>query len=95
MNQYGNYECHINLESLTVTAVERHKKLIEIFARDPSHTGGVVYTQYLTVAYIYNTPSVIDSITKIISYLLEPELMQKIVKFSKADTSLKLGELFR
>jgi hypothetical protein len=95
MNQYGNYECHINLESLTVTAVERHKKLIEIFARDPSQTGGIEYTQYLTVAYIYNTPSVIDSITKIISYLLEPELMQKIVTYSKADTSLKLGELFR
>jgi hypothetical protein len=95
MKQYGNYECHINLESLTVTAVERHKKLIEIFARDPSENGGIEYTKYLTVAYIYNTPSVIDSITKIISYLLEPELMEKIVTYSKVDTTLKLGELFR
>ena len=95
IKQYGTYECHINLESLTVTAVERHKRLIEIFARDTSYTEGVEYTQYLTVAYIYNTPSVIDSITKLISYLLEPELMQKIVTYSKADTTLKLGELLR
>lgn len=95
MKQYGNYECHVNLESLTVTAVERHKKLIEIFARDPSETQGIEYTQYLTVAYIYNTPSVIDSITKIISYLLDPVLMKKIVTYSKADTTLKLGELLR
>ena len=95
MKQYGNYECHINLESLTVTAVERHKRLIEIFARDPSETEGIEYTQYLTLVYIYNTPSVIDGITKIISYLLEPELMQKIVTYSKAETSLKLSELLR
>jgi hypothetical protein len=95
MKQYGKFECHINMESLTVTAVERHKKLIEIFARDPSEHGGIEYTKYLTGLYIYNTPSVIESITKLISYLLEPELMEKIITYSKVDTTLKLGELLR
>ncbi|MFY7728467.1 MAG: hypothetical protein ACOVRN_03010 [Flavobacterium sp.] len=95
INLYGNYECHVNLESLTVTAVERHKKLIEIFARDPSETGGIEYTKFLTALYIYNTPNVIETITRLISYLLEPELMQKIVTYNKADTTLKLSELLR
>ena len=95
MKLYGNFECHINMESLTVTAVERHRKLIEIFARDSSEHGGIEYMKYLTTLYVYNTPSAIESITKIISYLLEPELMEKIITYSKADTTLKLGELLR
>ena len=95
IRKYGDYECHLNLESLTATAVERHKKLIEIFARDPSEHGGIEYTTHLKTLYVYNTPNLIESITKLISYLLEPELMRKIIMYNKAETSLRLGALLR
>ncbi len=94
IQQYGCFECHVNMESLTVSAVERHRKLIEIFARDPVERG-IEYIKYMTAMYIYNTPGMIESITKIISYLLEPELVEKIIAYNKADTTLKLGELLQ
>ena len=93
INQYGSFECHVNLESLTVTAVERNKKLIEIFARDPSENGGIEYTSYLTTLCMYNTPNVIDNIRQIISYLIEPELMNKITTYNKKESIVKLNEL--
>jgi hypothetical protein len=93
INQYNCYECHVNLDSLTVSAVERHRKLIEIFARDHTQHGGVEFTGYLNMLYIYNTPSAVDSITKIVSSLLDPALLKKITTYNKAETTLKLSEL--
>ena len=95
MKQYGYYECHVNLDTLTISAVERHRRLIEIFARDASEHGGIEYTQYLSKAFIYNTPGLIDNITKILASLLEKDLLDKVIKFNKAETSLKLPELLR
>jgi len=91
---YGSYECHINLDTLTITAVERHKKLVEIFARDPSHHGGVEFSTYVSKVFIYNTPSLIDNITKLLAAILEPELLSLVTKYNKAETTLKLSELF-
>jgi hypothetical protein len=90
---YGSYECHINLDSLTVTAVERHKKLIELFAMDPSERDGVEYTTYLRQAYLYNTPSLVDNITKIIGHFIDPLVMSRLTKYTKAETPTKLAEL--
>ena len=94
INLHGCYECHVNLDSLTASAVERHRKLIEIFAQDHTIHGGVEFTKYLNMLYIYNTPSTVDSITKLVSYLLDPALLQKITTYTKAETTLKLSELF-
>jgi hypothetical protein len=95
MQRYGCYECHINLDTLTISAVERHKKLVEIFARDPVDHGGIEYTKSLSTAFIYNTPGLIDNITKLLAVFLEKELLDKVIRYNKAETSLKLPELLR
>jgi hypothetical protein len=95
MQRYGYYECHVNLDTLTISAVERHRKLVEIFARDPVEHGGIEYTKFLSKAFIYNTPGLIDNITKILSVFLEKELLDKVIRYNKAETSLKLSELLR
>lgn len=93
MQLYGSYECHINLDSLTITAIERHKRLFELFAIDPSERDGIEYTNYLDHAYIYNTPNVIDHIIKLIAKFLDPIVMSRLTKFTKAETPVKLLEL--
>ena len=95
LKSYTGYECHLNLDTLTITAVERHKKLIEIFARDPSQHGEVEFSTYVSKVFIYNTPSLIDTIIKLLAAILEPELLARVTRYNKAETSLKLGELFR
>ena len=90
---YGCYECHINLDSLTITAVERHKKLIELFAMDPSERDGIEYTNYLSKACLYNTPGLIDNISKIVIHLIDPSVVSRLIKYTKAETPAKLSEL--
>lgn len=90
---HGSYECHINLDSLTVTAVERHKKLVELFAMDPSERDGIEYTNYLHQAYLYNTPSLIDNITKLIGHFVDPIVMARLTKYTKTETPAKLSAL--
>jgi hypothetical protein len=95
LKSHSGYECHLNLDTLTITAVERHKKLIEIFARDPSQHGGVEFLTYVSKVFIYNTPSLIDNIIKLFAAILEPDLLSRVTRYNKAETPLKLSELTR
>ena len=92
IKQYGYYECHVNLDTLTMSAVERHKKLFEVFAREP---GEIEFTKFLSQVFIYNTPGLIDNITKMLAALLDKELLLKVIRYNKVETSLKLPELLR
>ncbi len=89
----GTFECHVNLEGLTVSAVERHQRLVELFCTDPSERDGVEYTQFLTMVYIYNTPIVIDNITNLLKRLLDPDILKRLVKYTKAETPHQLSLL--
>jgi len=90
---HGSFECHVNLDGLTITAVERHQRLVEIFCADPSERGGVEYTNYLTKVYIYNTPSIIDNIAILLKRLLDPDIMKRLVKYSRGETAYQMSLL--
>ena len=93
IKRHGTFECHVNLLSLTISAVERHQRLVELFCTDPSERGGVEYTNYLIKVYIYNTPSVIDNITNLLKKLLDPDIMKRLVKFTREETQFQLSAL--
>ncbi len=93
IREHGSFECHINLLSLTISAVERHQRVVELFCTDPSERGGVEYTQFLIKICIYNTPSVIDNIVNLLKKLLDPDIMKRLVKYSKVDTPYQLSLL--
>jgi hypothetical protein len=93
IRKHYTFECHVNLDSLTITAVERHQRLVELFCTDPSERGGIEYTNYLTKVYIYNTPSIIDNITKLLNKLLDPDIMKRLVKYTKGETPHQLSLL--
>ena len=87
IRKYGTFECHVNLNTFTVSAAERYKQIVEIF-----NTVGLQndtdYTIQLTHLYVYNTPSAVDYISKILFRLIEPALRDKIVFYNKADSIL-------
>jgi hypothetical protein len=92
IQQYGYYECHVNLDTLTVSAVERHRGLIEIFARE---SVDIEYTKFVSQVFIYNTPGLIDNIIKMLAAILDKELLSKVIRYNRVETSLKLPELLR
>ncbi len=81
IQQYGSFECHLNIDTFTATAAERHKELVRLF-RDYDD-GNIDYTDYLTKIVVLNTPTSIDVIAKILMKFIEPDIKAKIVLTKK------------
>ena len=81
INQYGSFECHVDIHTFTATAAERHKELVRLF-RDYDD-GNIDYTDYLTKIVMLNTPVSMDVIAKILMKFIEPEIKAKIVLMKK------------
>jgi hypothetical protein len=88
ISQNSSFEMHVNMNSFTISAFERLRKLIERF-----FTESPMFSDKLTYVYIYYTPSVIEQINKIIKMFIA-HISYKIVYFSKAESEEKLKLLF-
>jgi hypothetical protein len=84
INQYGSFECHIDIDTFTISAAERYKGVIEVFCRDVFE---ITFTDYLNHIYIYNVPTMIDKIAKILLKLIDKETKDKIVLVNKEDSN--------
>jgi len=90
---YGQYEMHVDLKGFTITAAERYKSGIQLFC---SKCCGQTETQFATPLknmYIYNTPSVIETITRLFAPFMDPIIPKKLVYISKTDSPRLLEEL--
>ncbi len=81
IKEYGSFECHLNMDTFTATAAERHKNLVQMFCEYDD--GNIDYTDYLTRIIVINTPSSIDMIAKILMKFIEPDIKAKIVLTKK------------
>jgi len=91
IQKYGNFECHINLNTFTMTAAERYKKIIEIFCCEClQNRDNTKYALYLSKMYIYNAPNMLDTIAKIFMHLIEPSVRTKIEIYNKTDSNEKI-----
>lgn len=93
IEKYNCFEMHINLKTFTITAVERYKKIIDNFIKKCIHKT-TPFTEKTAKLCIYNTPSMVDTITKMLKPFVEPGMKNKIEFYNK-DTSInKIEELF-
>jgi hypothetical protein len=87
IQSYGSFECHFNINSFTASAAERYKGILELFnaitERDDTN-----YAPKMTKLHVYNTPSSLEHIYKLISGLIDPEVRSKIVFHSKAESAI-------
>lgn len=85
-------EFHLNMNTLSISATERYRKIVEMFAqcclRDVTS-----FSKSISIIYIYYTPHMIETILKFIQPFMDPTLVKKIVKYSKSESENKLCEL--
>lgn len=72
---YKTFEIHINLDTITISAIERHRLVILGFAEHGQRNG---YDKYLTNMEIYNTPSFITTTTSILSSFISPKVTELV-----------------
>ena len=93
IRKHGSYITHVNLDSFTVSAAERYKKVIQTFNAACICNTEFQYSQRLQSWYIYNPPSVIDMIHKILKPFIEPSVFNNARIISKEESAARLSEL--
>jgi hypothetical protein len=83
INENKTFECHINIDSFTISAAERYKGILVAF--DEEDLG---YTGYMDAIYVYNSPTMIERISKVFLHLLEPSIKKKLKLVKKADSAI-------
>ena len=89
---YGDFEVHINLMSFTISAAERYNGAIKMFS-ERCLQNNAQYSFKMKYMKIYNTPSMMETISKLLKPFLDPLVLQKIKMFSKHETPALLNEL--
>lgn len=93
---YGQYEMHINLKGFSISAAERYKSSIQLFCSkccNQNLNTNTSFANLLIYMYIYNTPSIIDSVTKLFSSFMDPSIPKKLVLITKEKSPELLDQL--
>lgn len=84
---HGSYEFHINLHLFSISALERYKKLIEMFAQQADNS---IYLQKIC---IYNSPTFINTILRVLNSILKQDILDKAVFYKKEESTLLIKTL--
>jgi len=82
---HRNYVFHANINSLTITSIERHRKFIDI-VNEIYATSNDGLSEYFSQIYLYYPPSVMESIFAIIRPCMDANILNKVVVVSKKDS---------
>lgn len=93
IEKYGNYSIHLNINSLTVSAMERYKKLLELYSEKCAILNKG-YSFKINNFCIYYPPNAIEMIYKIIIHVFQENVKNKINVIPKIDSEKKINELF-
>lgn len=86
INKCESYELHLNMQGLTISGFERFRGLIDsLFQHLPP------VSHKMNHIYIYYTPSVVDTIVRVIHPFIA-HYLDKIVFYSKTESEEKLTE---
>ena len=89
---YGKYEFHTNIQSFTVSAAERYRPIIDIFS-NTCIASNTLYSEVLTTFYTYHTPSIVETIRKMLGPIVPPLIKTKLIFVSKKDSDAQLRAL--
>ena len=85
IDQYGNYEVHVNLDTFSVSSCHRYKDILKMYC-DVCLNNSTEFNIKLIKVYLYNIPNVFESISQILNPFIDKIVISKMVKFNKIDT---------
>jgi len=78
IEQNGDFQLHINLDSFTITALERYKTMIRYFC-DKCLAANTRFSKKMDKTFIYNSPKSLDTIVTSMKPFIDPSVYGKIV----------------
>lgn len=90
--EFNGFEFHINLQGLTVTAVERYKDAIFLFCNQLlSSTSN--YSNKIENICFYYSPSIVDGCSRLFTPLIDVKIREKIQIFTKEGSCNALAKI--
>jgi len=93
IDQYGCFETHINLKSFTISAAQRYVNVIKLFC-NLCLQSNTRYASLINKMVIYNTPSMIDVISKMFRPFINDRVRERIELVNLETSTDKLAQLF-
>ena len=92
-NTWGSFEFHLNMDTFSISAVERYKSAIVLFSEEcmRRNTG---FVQTNSGMYLYNIPRVMDQVARMLKPIIDPGIYAKFVLLDKKDSLERLRQLF-
>jgi len=75
---YDHFQLHINLESFTISALERYKTIIRYFC-DRCMASDTRYSKKMERMYIYHPPKSFDSVVSILKPFIDSSVYDKFI----------------
>lgn len=94
IESHNLFEIHIDLNTFSISAAQRYKPAIQKFCNEclSNHANMM---SYLNIFRIYNTPSMIDSISAIFRPFISDQIKNKVVFVNRKDSANHKEILFR
>jgi len=87
---YSSFELHLNLHLFTISSFQKHKNLIQSFAKI-----GHEFSEKISHLYVYYTPNIIDSIFKFISlHTRKTNKKTDMTLYSKHESESAIHQIF-
>ena len=88
INAFGNFEVHMNLNSFTISAAERYKKLVELFCKLCLNNKETYdYSKKCSRFYIYNVSNTFEQIVNLFKPFVSPDIKEKVSILKKSESS--------
>jgi hypothetical protein len=91
LERFKTFEVHLILDTFSISAAERYKEIIQLFCNKCTSSK---YTDALMRMFIYYTPSMMDSISKVLKPFIDPNVVNKIVMYNKYESAEYLTQLY-
>jgi len=92
LSQLGEYEVHVNLDSFTISACERYKQIISLYC-EKCLMHSTQLSRLIKKMYIYNCPSMIETMARILKPIIHPDIHNKMVYYNKTESPFLLLQL--
>lgn len=93
IQKYGCFEIYINLETITVSAFERYKNILEIFWKITTEQS-IDISSYLNQCIVLNSPSVIDTLKVLMNPFFSKRSKELSRYYSKEESKEIIKNIF-
>jgi hypothetical protein len=94
ISKFESFEFHVNLNSFTISAAERYKPAIQLYM-SKCLANNTEFSKLLSKMVIYNTPTLMNEISRFLKPMIDPIITNKIQIYTKSETPIEIQNIIQ